>query len=474
MNCVSYTRLTSCTDKSFSIEEQNAIIGSFADSNKLKIVKRYSDRKNDPKADAAFQQLSNDGIARKYDCVVFCSMFMFGPSTYVGYDLLSKTFAPCGVHFVVIEDGFVSWEHTAEEIETYLKERYKDYSTYIHRLDVWKANKNRSLDKYGYITLPNNSGYELDEPAAIIVKEIFMRTLNGEMPTPITRDLIQRHISSPMQRFAELKNDDPSNEKGWTVQWVKNILKTVHYTGRYTRNFEGTIENFECPVIINQPDYDAVQSIFIERKRKESPRERFTNPFVGKLYDYTTGLPLTVVINRHRNWYEYHPRSSDLKLMQYENKKWVFDNVYRQAIDVLNIEREKAERALAFIRSDEGQFTIAEIIGNVINRRQVLFDKMLELADNILPNTHTENGTEEFNTLDKAFNAATEEIKNLELIYSENNPWIKKFVIDTPSDKIEMKNLGSFFSKVWSHKFESLEFLVSDSEWRDMLPEEWR
>ena len=120
MICVSYTRLISCTDEAVTIERQNEIIREFADKNGLKIAKKYCDRKNDPKADTSFQQLSNDGIARKYDIVILYSMFSFGPSTYVGYDLLSKTFAPCGIQFAVAVDGFLSWEHSEEDTHNIL------------------------------------------------------------------------------------------------------------------------------------------------------------------------------------------------------------------------------------------------------------------------------------------------------------------------------------------------------------------
>ena len=474
MICVSYTRLTSCTDEAVTIERQNEIIREFADKNGLKIAKKYCDRKNDPKADTSFQQLSNDGIARKYDIVILYSMFSFGPSTYVGYDLLSKTFVPCGIQFAVAVDGFLSWEHSEEDTQNYLRNKYKEYSTYIHRKDVWKANKNRSIEKYGYRVNQDTLQYDLDESAAEIVREIFTRTLKGEMPTQIARTLNNKKISSPMQRFAELRGDDATRENGWTVLWVKNILHTVHYTGKYMRNIEGDIQECCCPQIISSCDFEAVQNIFQQRKHKEPPRVRFVNPFLGKLFDCQTGLPLAVVYNRYRDYYEYKPRFQDKEKMNYEKNKWLFDDVFKQAVDFLNHEREKAKKVLKIIDSKKGQSEITGKIDEIKEKRDCVFHQLLDLAGILLPESKDVKGNDEFIRLDTLLNQLSEEIKTLEKVYSKDNPWIKRYLFEGLPEEMEMKDFGRLFSKVLSHEFDSLDFFAVESEWREMLPTEWR
>ena len=474
MNCVSYTRYTACAYEAPSIEEQNNRIKEFASKNGLKLAKKYSDRKNDSRADTAFRQLSEDGIARKFDCVIFCSMFLLGPTTYVGYDLLSKTFAPCGIFFAVVEDEFLSWEHSLDEIQEYLKIRYTDYRTYIHRHDIWKASKNKVWDKFGYVIQNDGITYEIDECAAAIVREIFRRTIEGEMPTAISKDLQARGTVSPMQRFAQLNGRSTEDANGWDVQWIKRILHTRHYTGSYQRNIEGKIKEIACPVIIGREDYEAVQNIFQQRKRKQKIKTRFKNPFLNKLFDFDSRLPLVVVYNYHRDRYEYMARNQDKTRMNYEKNKWIFDDVYSQTAAALREEREKAARVLEILASEEGKKTALEIIGKAKADRQILFDKMLNVADAILPYALSDDSLEEFTSLDREFVVLSERVAELEKIFSKENPWIKRFGTDSYPEETEGEKIGEFFERILSHKFESLEFVIADAEWRNKLPEDWR
>ena len=77
MKCVSYTRTLPWKNhqSKLTIAEQNQRIAAYlAEHKELDLQKKYSDRKNDEKARAAFDQMTNDGVERKFDCIIVASM----------------------------------------------------------------------------------------------------------------------------------------------------------------------------------------------------------------------------------------------------------------------------------------------------------------------------------------------------------------------------------------------------------------
>lgn len=81
MKCVSYTRTLPWKNhqSKLTIAEQNQRIAAYlAEHKELDLQKKYSDRKNDEKARAAFDQMTNDGVERKFDCIIVASMYYCG------------------------------------------------------------------------------------------------------------------------------------------------------------------------------------------------------------------------------------------------------------------------------------------------------------------------------------------------------------------------------------------------------------
>ena len=112
MNGVSYTRSTNCLpereDRVIPIMEQNEHIRKYVSSRKWKLVGKYSDRKHDPELDRAFLEMREDGVNRKFECVVIDSIWQCGRDAFQAIALLRKTFYPAGIQFAVVEDNFCS------------------------------------------------------------------------------------------------------------------------------------------------------------------------------------------------------------------------------------------------------------------------------------------------------------------------------------------------------------------------------
>lgn len=82
MKCVSYTRTLPWKNHQgeLAIAEQNQRIAAYlAEHKELDLLKKYSDRKNDEKARIAFDKMTDDGVERKFDCIIVASMYYCGP-----------------------------------------------------------------------------------------------------------------------------------------------------------------------------------------------------------------------------------------------------------------------------------------------------------------------------------------------------------------------------------------------------------
>ena len=121
MRLVSYTRILPFHPDvtPAPIVEQNEHIAKYAKRLGTRVLKQYSDRKNDPKADTAFMQLLEDGIHRRFDTVIVDSVFYAGRCLGQAREILLLTFFPAGIHFIVVEDEFSSFGKTKEEVAKY-------------------------------------------------------------------------------------------------------------------------------------------------------------------------------------------------------------------------------------------------------------------------------------------------------------------------------------------------------------------
>ena len=73
MKCVSYTRTLPWKNhqSELTIAEQNQRIAAYlAEHKELDLLKKYSDRRNDEKARTAFDQMTDDGVERKFDSIM--------------------------------------------------------------------------------------------------------------------------------------------------------------------------------------------------------------------------------------------------------------------------------------------------------------------------------------------------------------------------------------------------------------------
>lgn len=94
---------------------------NYIQSHGWKLVAKYSDRKKDENENTAFEEMTADGINRKFDMVVVDSVDRCGKYISCAEDVLVKTFFPAGLHFAIVQSDFCSIgksrEGKAEEIK---------------------------------------------------------------------------------------------------------------------------------------------------------------------------------------------------------------------------------------------------------------------------------------------------------------------------------------------------------------------
>ena len=108
MKCVSYTRTLPWKNhqSKLTIAEQNQRIAAYlAEHKELDLQKKYSDRKNDEKARTAFDQMTNDGVERKFDCIIVASMYYCGPDFPAVRQAIKETLYATGIDLIVLEEG---------------------------------------------------------------------------------------------------------------------------------------------------------------------------------------------------------------------------------------------------------------------------------------------------------------------------------------------------------------------------------
>lgn len=204
MRCVSYTRTTSCKSSESIptdiIQQQNEQIQKYIQSHGWKLVAKYSDRKRDDNENTAFEEMTMDGISRKFDMVVVNSIDRCGKYISCAEDVLAKTFFPAGIHFSVVQDDFCSIGKSREEIGEYFRKekiavQIKSMREFAVREQI-EGYYNVHDEKYGYILSEDRKELLVEEEAATIVREVFQMLLDGVSVKKIADIMNERGVES--------------------------------------------------------------------------------------------------------------------------------------------------------------------------------------------------------------------------------------------------------------------------------------
>lgn len=92
-----------------------------AEHKELDLLKKYSDRKNDEKARTAFDQMTDDGVERKFDCIIVASMYYCGPDFPAARQAIKETLYATGIDLIVLDEGLDTRTASRKEVEDYFE-----------------------------------------------------------------------------------------------------------------------------------------------------------------------------------------------------------------------------------------------------------------------------------------------------------------------------------------------------------------
>jgi DNA invertase Pin-like site-specific DNA recombinase len=153
-----------------------------------------------------FERLMEDIRNRHIDCIVVKDLSRFAREHIGAEDYLNNIFPFLGIRFIAIRDGY---DNINIEPQEYFIASFKNFANahFAKETSLKVSKAKRELQENGkYIGSKPPFGYKrdpndkhrliIDEEKAVIVREIFARSANGESHAAICKDLVKRGVKT--------------------------------------------------------------------------------------------------------------------------------------------------------------------------------------------------------------------------------------------------------------------------------------
>lgn len=238
MKCVSYTRTLPWKNhqSKLTIAEQNQRVAAYlAEHKELDLQKKYSDRKNDEKARTAFDQMTNDGVERKFDCIIVASMYYCGPDFPAVRQAIKETLYATGIDLIVLEEDLDTRAVSRKEVEDYFEAKRCEMHAEI--MFAWRKKQGAGFRltnsvPFGYIRRNGESNMIKDEEVAPYLSEAFSRYASGRKMRDIAKWLNEQGVEPPMKHKKRILGKPYDEEPDqWTTDMVRCLFRNPTYTG---------------------------------------------------------------------------------------------------------------------------------------------------------------------------------------------------------------------------------------------------
>lgn len=501
MKVVSYTRAISYRAKDENpvntIGIQNEHIGQYVKAHGWKLSAKYSDRKFSAEEAAAFEQMVEDGINRRYDCVVVDTVFRFGRKSTDAFSVLQSTFYPAGIYFAIVEDDFFSMEKTAKEVEEYFKRKRLIQIRWTEQEAKIEQDKEVLIPKeqvnYGYRLSEDRQSIVIDETAANVVRRIFQSFLSGSNCHKIADDLSRERILPPQV----YKQKNYGMEQGltlgniWRSETVCGILKNPIYTGKVQRKIMGVdIVIDTTPIVSDEMFYLVQEKLATVPGRIRTWGSGYSNILTQRIYDKETGIPLMCLkspIDENDRVYALKKR---FRYLSREDQKYCisYSVVLAEVRNALEREKALVAQVDGLLQTEEGKRYLEQALEGCRLQAQELLEEMNTAYEQRMKlyKQHEEGkiSAEEFATgddaywlemmeIEQAFKQVMEQAEEHRTIYSRINPWLKLYRDIQVPDKLERKHIKQWIDLVAVYQFRTVEVRMKEQEWKAKLPKEW-
>lgn len=369
MKCVSYTRTLPWKNhqSELTIVEQNQRIAAYlAEHKELDLQKKYSDRKNDEKARAAFDQMTNDGVERKFDCIIVVSMYYCGPDFPAVRQAIKETLYATGIDLIVLEEGLDTRAVSRKEVEDYFEAKRCEMHAEI--MFAWRKKQGAGFRltnsvPFGYIRRNGESNMIKDEEVAPYLSEAFSRYASGRKMRDIAKWLNEQGVEPPMKHKKRILGKPYDEEPDqWTTDMLRCLFRNPTYTGAAANGSRQIIaENCHEPYITKE-QFHAFPCNLREGENKISIRKSYKKPNpLAKHIVCTCGRALC--------WHKDKKTGEELFYCRYcrahkengKNLKVPAATIYKNVMDALELEHLEEEKLAAAIQQGAGKKAIEAV-----------------------------------------------------------------------------------------------------------------
>lgn len=494
MICVSYTRSIAngygIDSPKNAITLQNASIARFLKERGWKLAAKYSDRKHERENEIAFLQMKQDGMDRKFECVVFSSLFYCGKTLTSATDLLGHVFYPAGLHFAVADDGFCSADVSPEEVQAYIEKVRHEYRALNSSKNTYRYNPKTIYKKYGYVRVGEEE-LEIDPEPAEVIRDIFRLSRSGKPMKDIADILNERGVESCMAyRRRKTGIDYKYGSNGWNASSVSGILENKVYIGEWKRKINGKIKMYSCPPIIDRENFEKTREAVLGRDLAKGKRQKYSGRslLTRKIVDMETNWPLHVYVLPKDKSNVFRFRYPAPVVRAYDKLYLSCKEVEQDAERLLRQEKDKAERAEKLLLSDEGIAAKEAQLRPLKDAAGTLFSQMMEWEKKIVPlQTEVDDGiieAAEFEKrrqvilnhiadLDFQLQGYIDEVGTVETTFSQKNPWLQHYVGMEAFEQLTPEIVKKYIGMIKVFRFETVHFAPVQEEWFNRLPKSW-
>lgn len=332
MKAVIYARFSSEKQNEASIEGQLRECMEYANFNGIEVIGNYIDRAQSAKTDhrPEFQRMIKDSYKCPFDCILVWKLDRFARNRYDSAyykNILKKN----GVRVISAKESISQGadgilleailEGYAEFYSAELSEKVKRGMTE----NALKAKSNGVRPPFGYY-VDDTDHYQIDETLAPVVREIFLRYLDGMRVNDIVKLLSERGIK----------------HKGFEMKYnaVFRILTNRKYIGEY--KFGDIVIPNAIPAIIDEATFNSVQQRMARNKkapamhRSEDDYLLTTRLFCGKCGAMMTGVIGTSHTSRQYRYYKCNHAKQGKCDKKSVRKEWLEELVLDEIKNLLS------------------------------------------------------------------------------------------------------------------------------------------
>lgn len=480
MICVAYSKRTPCIGymQRVGLKEQNDRMRAFAAEHDLKISKFYEDKSDDYTSETGYQELRRDGMKRKFELVIFESIYRFGITVAEVRNLLLNTFYMIGIHFIVIEDGIDSRKENEESLAKYLEEKNLE----IMGRRSW--NTRRKTDQFEGVFGTGNYGYRwdlekkeflVDEEAAKVIREIFDLHLQG-MPKGMIKDYLEaRKIDPPSKHLHKITGVKRYKSSGhWDLWAVRRILSEERYIGMTER------DGCSFPAIISADVFNEIQS----RKKEYGSAPKKDELLIAikrksGFVDSTKKLHIT-------EYYREYDSVKFISVMGVPGCKVAREEVIRQVARAIRREKRVCKTVLRYMEDPEAE-EIAETTEQVFrSKAKSIFNHSVEVQQDNLRNykrvrkgkmkewhyrEYHDSMMEQIKILSDEFDELLERLEYRRKQYSVENEWIRR-IMNCDENALTAEVVNEVLASVLIRKDGSVEVTLN-TKGKEVFPRKW-